>query len=246
MPKMKAKLKCIIIDDEIDHIEILAGFLKEYPEIESIIKVNDPFQASSRILETEPELIFLDIDMPGKNGFDILDEIKENDKFKGKIIFTTGFNEFAIKAFEYAAFDYVLKPVDPDRLAQSMNRFINSLDNYLTNDFKKLQETLSKKAFKSQSGIIFIDPNELIYARADGNYTDLVMVNGRRETVTLLISKFEKELDSSLFFRSHRSYLINLKKLARINTRKRQCTLIHKDKEFVLEVSKEKIGLLGS
>lgn len=118
------KIGCIIVDDEIEAQDRLASILKPFDYVDIIAKIGDPDEAIKKIIELKPELVFLDIEMPSKSGFDVVKEVRNNN-VTTKFIFVTGYGQYAIRAIRTEAFDYLPKPIDIDDLKEALERFIN-------------------------------------------------------------------------------------------------------------------------
>ena len=178
-------ITAIIVDDESDAREILRSLLNKYPEIEIVSRDANVTEAYNSINEKHPDIVFLDIELSEtESGFDLLAKLKQ--EHKPTIIFVTSYNEYAIKAFEFAAFDYLLKPVDPDRLDQCIERYKNEKQN------KDLQKQISdiftclnknKIKFNTRTGFVLIDPKEIVYCESDKNYSEIILNNGKKELV---------------------------------------------------------------
>ncbi len=206
------KSKAIIIDDEPLARKLLNGMCQEYcPQIEIVAMEEDLPNGVKAIKKWQPDLVFLDIEMPGHSGLEIL-KFFTDQEVNFKIIFTTSYNEYALQAFKLSAIDYLLKPIVPDDLIQSIERFKkNSNNNYdilktnLSTDIKK------KVAIATASTIKFIELDDILYLKAEGAYTKLFIKNAN----PILASKGLKHFDDLLndipnFFRCHKSYIINI------------------------------------
>lgn len=211
-------LKVLLIDDEeraTDAIRLMIE--KTIPEITQVMVCNDSRNASEIIHSYNPGLIFLDIHMPHMNGFEVLERMS-NKNFK--IIFTTAYNEYAIQAIRYSAFDYLLKPVDIEELQASVHRFLQAKDDYrqqydlLKNILHNIQAPSVDEfrlAVPTKEGVHFLYPSDIVRCEAVGNYTKFFMQNG----ITYIISKTLGEYDTLLaarnFIRTHKSHLVNKK-----------------------------------
>jgi len=240
----QAKINAVIVEDEEESLHLLINLV-----IASGLAVisgftSDPGEATDLILKEKPDIVFLDIKMPGKNGFEILDDLRKIPDADPYIVFTTAYNDYAVKAFEYAAFDYLLKPVEPSRLAETISRCINAKKSGVRQHADMLLHAYKKLMFRNNSGILFIDPAEVVYIEAEGNYSVFHLINGRTETVTMLLGKVDEQLEIQNFFRINRSYIINLDYLKKINTRQLQCILMNNGFEFRCNISRDKIGEL--
>lgn len=208
-------LKAIIIDDEERGRSSLQSLLKEYcPDVEVVASCADVPEGVIAINKQKPQLIFLDIEMPEYSGFDLLDFFRDIDF---EIIFVTAYSEYAIRAFEVSAVDYLLKPVQIEQLQNAVEkvkqkRLQSSMQNrldLLKEAFKG--ETLRKIAVPMSDGLLFIDVNDLILLEADGAYTNVYLKDGSKILVSKKLKFFEDILEPRPgFFRVHRSYMINI------------------------------------
>lgn len=210
--------KVILIDDEPLARLVIREYLEEYPEIEIVAECNDGFEGAKAISTYKPDLIFLDIQMPKINGFEMLEIILE----KPSVIFTTAFDEYALKAFETHALDYILKPFSKERFSQAINKWKNTASN--TSELYKLEETFFKQpdehlriVIKDKQEIKIIPTSEIEYIEA---YDDYVKIHhlGKTHLKKKTMSYFEKTLDPKQFIRVHRSFLLNINELTRIES----------------------------
>lgn len=237
-------LKAVIIEDEAESLQLLYNLIVSNGNAEVVGSETDPDKAIDLIVSSDPDILFLDVKMPGKNGFEILDDLKKIKSVNPYIIFTTAYNEFALKAFEYSAFDYLLKPVEPQRLNETILRCIDSRNAGKLQKTEVLLDTYKKLMFRNISGIVFIDPAEIIYIEAAGNYSVFHLNGNRTETVTLILGKIEEQIKDEKFFRINRSYIINCDYLKKINSKQLQCILIKNGVEFKCSISRDRIGEL--
>jgi two-component system LytT family response regulator len=236
------KCKAVIIEDEARSLQLLQSLLEKQGYAEVAGGTTDPHMAVELIARVNPDILFLDIHMPGKSGFEVLDELKDIKGVHPYIVFITAYDEFAIRAFEYAAFDYLLKPVEPARLNDTISRCIESRKAGRSQQALVLLDSLKKISFRNNSGIVFIDPAEIICIEAAGNYSVFHLTRNRKETVTMLIGRIQEKLDESKFFRISRSYIINLNCLKKINSRKLRCILESEGTEIQCEISRDRIS----
>jgi two-component system LytT family response regulator len=217
-------LKALIIDDESKSRKSLAQKLADYcPEIEVAAEAQNGEEGILAIRQHRPDLIFLDIEMPKMNGLQMLEKIGD---FEGAIIFTTAYNEYAIRAFKYSAFDYLLKPVDIQELKSSVNRLIKLKEvsnptssgethqdqlNLLIEHLKGGPEMHKKIAIHTQDAMYFFDLDEITRFEANSNYTFIFFVNGTKMLASKTLKEFEELLPPKQFFRVHHSSIINLK-----------------------------------
>lgn len=214
-------IKAILIDDEKNALEMLEWQLQNYcPEVQIMALCKDADEGIAAVQKHSPHLVFLDIEMPRKNGFEVLLQFP---KPNFDVIFTTAYDQFAIKAFKFSALDYLLKPVDADDLVTAVNRFQqkqrhsqfeNQLE-ILLDQYKQPKLAPGKLAFATQEGIVFIKPENVVRCESSSNYTTLYFADKSK----LIISKTLKEVEDLLqpygFLRVHHSHLINLQLVSR-------------------------------
>lgn len=233
-------LRSVIIEDEEESLQLLEKLICKNGHAEVTGSTTNPEEAINLILTVEPDIVFLDIKMPGKSGFEILDDLRKI-KRHPYIVFTTAYNEFAIKAFEYAAFDYLLKPIEPQRLSDTIIRCMEALRSGIAQRTDELLSTFKKLIFRNQSGIVFIDQDEIVYVEAEGNYSIFHLCNNKTETVTMNLGKVEEQLADHPFFRISRSFLINISFIKKLNTKQLNCTLAKNGFEFKCDISRDRI-----
>ncbi len=210
-------IKTIIIDDEHNASEFLEKMLKRYfPNKFHICKTCENIDdAVKAIEEHQPDLVFLDIQMPNKNGFELFKEIKE---INFEVIFTTAHSEYAIDAIKRSALDYLLKPINYIDLLGAVNRFEqkNKKENQETQLNILIEnidsgDTAHKKiAIATETGFEFVKFNTIIYLEAQNNYAKFHLTSGSSITTSKTLKHFEEILPSELFFRIHKSYLVNM------------------------------------
>ena len=240
------KISAIIVDDEPEARDIIASLLNDFTEIEVVSQEQSVDHALGSVLKLKPDLIFLDIDLPKKNGFELIRELRKYNLFP-TIIFITAYNQFAIEAIKHAAFDYLVKPVDIDDLKQSIERYkserrsVATLDR-IENLLQALQE--DKIKFSTRTGYDFISPAEIIYCQADHNYTDLFLIYDRKQTVTTNLGRVEFMLPDRKFLKINRSVIINKQFLTGINRKDKKCILRVNDEEISFCIPKNYIAML--
>jgi DNA-binding LytR/AlgR family response regulator len=239
------KLRTIIIEDEVESLHLLHNLIESGSLATVTVTVTNPAEAVSQIVLYQPDIVFLDIKMPGKSGFEVLDDLKEIKTVNPYIVFTTAYDEYAIRAFEYAAFDYLLKPIDPKRLNETLLRVIGNPRAATAQNAEMLLDNYKKLIYRNISGIVIIDPSEIMYISAEGNYSEFFLSTGRTETVTILLGKVEEQLPPGKFFRTGRACIINIDYLKKINSLKHQCILYNSGKEYECEISRDRIKLLS-
>ena len=208
------KIKRIaIIDDEPDAREALQILLKSYcPDIEICGEADSVESGYKLIRQTKPHCILLDISMEDGNGFDLLDKFPQP---SFQVIFTTAFDEFALKAFRYHALDYLLKPINAVELAQTIDRVkITPPDDYSTRVGNLLESArtrqLNKITLSSQEGILFLNLDQIVHLESEGSYTTFYLLNKDHHVVSRPMKEFETLLPEDEFFKIHQSHIINL------------------------------------
>lgn len=218
-------IRTIIIDDEAKSRKLLKNLLSTYCEnVEEVGEADSVQTGLAVIKEQNPDLVFLDIILQNENGFDILQQI---DSIDFEIIFTTAHNEYAIKAIRVSALDYLLKPLNIDELVQAVEKVREKMESQTAHkknepliNFIENQKTLNKSVHKigvpTLTGLDFIQMEDIIYCRAEGNYTHITVKN-KDIVVTRTLKEFEELLSEYNFLRIHRSYLINLNHIKKYN-----------------------------
>ena len=212
-------MKALIIDDEPLARSIVREFLQSYPNIEIVEECSDGFEGVKAIHQHQPDIIFLDIQMPKINGFEML-EILDNPP---ATIFTTAFDEYAIKAFENHAVDYLLKPFSKARFDKAMQKWLGQANTaQQKNNTQSLLESVAQSPAQSQRVVVktagkikIIPVEEIHYLEASDDYVKLHTKEGsflKNRTM----GYFEQMLDANLFTRTHRSYMVNLQQITRI------------------------------
>ena len=213
-------MQALIIDDEKHCREGLSIMLSKYcPDVEVLAQCPGPKAALQAIGKFHPDLIFLDIEMPGMNGFEMLENCKEYDF---EVIFTTAYNEYAIQAIRHSALDYLLKPVNKNELVQAVAKVKESRQSKAPAGITQLMELMENRkpseriALPTIDGLIIIDLKDILYCQSENNYTRFHLVNGKTFFVSKTLKKAEVLLmNDKDFFRIHHSFIINLRYIQR-------------------------------
>ena len=205
-------LKIVLVDDEIHALEALEWKLNNYIEDVTIIKCNSPIASIKVIEEENPDIVFLDIQMPEMDGFTLLENLT-NRNFN--LIFTTAHDEFALKAIKVSVIDYLLKPVDKDELIAAIDKVkIQHNNGYLEDKLEKLINNVNNKNDKiniSADGKVYLlEKEEVVMLKSDKSYTTIFLSNNQEIVVSKTLKEVEKKFCYSQFYRVHNSYLINL------------------------------------
>lgn len=205
-------LKAILIDDEPKGRNLLQQLLQPIPQIDVVAVAGNAEEGLKKIDQYRPDVVFLDIEMPGQSGFDLLRECRNIDF---KIVFVSAHNHYSLKAIKFHAFDYLLKPVDIDELHQTIQKLIQStrlpdqqiMESLLQTPYNK---SFTRIAIASLNSIELIDHDQIIYFEARGNATCVHLANQSTLIASKTLKDFETLLSDHFFYRIHHSYLINL------------------------------------
>ena len=214
-------IKAILIDDEVHCLNSLNKLINDYcPEVQ----VDDLCRSGKKALESieklKPDLVFLDIEMPVMNGFELLEHFKQ---IPFSVIFTTGYDQYAIKAIRFSALDYLLKPIDPKELVAAVHKFQVQKNPPFAEQFRILMDQIHHKetgftkiALPTTEGFELILADQLIRCEAHSNYTHLFLKNRTRIVACRTLKEMEEQLiDFNYFLRVHHSYIVNLNEVTK-------------------------------
>jgi two-component system LytT family response regulator len=238
-------MNVLIIDDESKARSLLSTILKECTtELTTLLEASTLLEGIELIKNNKIEVLFLDIEMPQHSGLELFDFIPvESVNFE--IIFTTAYSEYAIKAFEFSAIDYLLKPLRPSKVKEALEKASKSLSqNQVQQRLLELKNSLSSDKFSKlalpvEDGVLFVKLDEIYVLEADAMYTNFHLTKNRKILISKPMKYFSDLLESKeLFYKPHRSYLVNLKYLQKVV--KKDGTYIEMENEMRIPVSKEK------
>ncbi len=212
-------LKAIIIDDENHCVDIIEVMLKKHcPNVQVVARANNGLQGIKAILQHNPDIVFLDIEMPKMDGFQMLEALETIDF---TLVFTTAYDQFAVRAFKFSAFDYLLKPIDEQELIATVHKaelrntpqkeHLDLLKEHYKGDDKN---TSRRIALSHSKGYQLVDSQSVMYCEADGNYAKVYLQNTSKVSVIKSLTYLEEvlaDLSPDEFFRIHRQYLVNLR-----------------------------------
>ena len=214
-------ITAVQVDDEASAREFLRSRLSDVaPEVQVLGEAKNIDEAASMIADTKPQLVFLDVEMPGGNGFDLL---KRLGRWDFDVIFTTSHQHYAIQAIRFSALDYLLKPVDPQELGIAIGKAADAthLPQHPA-QFMALLKNLAQRAENGRrialpvtDGLEMVSIDDILYCESDGHYTTLRLVDKRRLTVSRNVGQFEEMLDKDQFIRVHHSFLVNMGRVSR-------------------------------
>jgi two-component system LytT family response regulator len=241
-------IRTIIVDDEPSAVSVLASLLKKNcrEDVEVLATTYSAFEAKDLIHSHQPDLVFLDIEMPGLTGLDIVRSF-ENPSFR--TVFVTAHDNYAVEAFELSAVNYLLKPVGPESVVKTIIKIkeeITRNENNWREPIRKLESLLNKYAnhYGNKVGIamadkiVFIEVTEILYCEAHSAYTYVHMIDGRKLTASKPLYYFEVLLSNYRFFRIHHSFLINLNRVKEFQRNDGGYVIL--DNQTYLEVSRRK------
>jgi two-component system, LytTR family, response regulator len=212
-------LRIVIIDDEPDAVQLLQMQLVQHcPQVCVVGTYTSSTAALNGIRNLEPHLLFLDVEMPVMNGFELLESLQPQDF---SIVFVTAYNQFALKAFKFNALDFIVKPVDTQELVKAVakaERLVKPTADQLLQLKKQLRgEPVTKIAISGQSGVSFIDLSNIVYCEASNNYSKVFLADGRQFVISKTLKDVQEVLEEEHFLRVHRQYIINLNHVKQLN-----------------------------
>jgi two-component system, LytTR family, response regulator len=212
-------LKVIIIDDEPDCVRLLELQLNRHcPNVTVIGSTSNSEDGLIMLLKTPPDLLYLDIEMPHLNGFDLLEKIGD---LTFQVVFTTAYDRYAVRAFKFSALDYLLKPIDPVELKVTVEKAAQKVQ-VVQQQLDLLKQQLlstrrsSKIALPQLNGFIIADIEQIIYCESDSNYTRFHMKNNEQYLICRSLGEVENLLEGYTFFRPHKQFLVNTEEIKKV------------------------------
>lgn len=243
-------IKTLIVDDEKKSRDAIAGILGMYCKNAHLVaEADNVTSATEAIRKHTPDLVLLDVDMPGGNGFELLKKFP-NPSFK--IVFITAYQEYAVKAFKFSALDYLLKPINPDELIEAVDKAENILEKehlqlkleaFLSN-MESITSEVKKIVLKTSENIHVVNVQDIVRCEADRNYTVFFISDGKKILVSNTLKEYEEMLGSYKFFRAHQSHLVNVNYIERFE-KKEGGSLLMKDGSVVPVSVRKKETLLS-
>jgi two-component system LytT family response regulator len=208
-------INCLIIDDEAKNIKLLQNMLQMYcPSVKILATDTNAKNGLVLIEELQPQIVFLDIEMPHLNGFDLL---KKLEPVNFEVIFVTAFSNYAVEAFEHRATGYVTKPINAEKLVASVNTASKRIEekNINKNLFSLLEQntrqiTPDKIPLSTSNGLVFVKLADIMYCESSGNYTNFYLCDNKKIMVSRQLGEYEKLLSDTNFIRIHDKYIIQL------------------------------------
>ncbi len=212
-------MKTILIDDEPYCLELLAHLLNRHcPELEIVAQFSDALTALAYLETTTPELVFLDVEMPRLNGFDLLNRLFP---FDFRLVFTTAYDKYAIRAIKFSALDYLLKPIDIEELKTAVRRAVRQ-PAFQENQLQLARQLHSggelmpmRIALSGQDGVDFVEIAQIVHCDSQGSYSEIFIEGGQKMLVSKNLKELGEMLEGQTFFRIHHSHLVNLRHVRR-------------------------------
>lgn len=199
-------LRAVIVDDEKKSRRILNALIKDYcPDVQIVGMAEDVLSGVKLIHQVKPDLVFLDIEMPNYTGFKLIDFFED---IQFDIVFTTAYEEYAIKAFKLPITGYLMKPIDIDDLQGTIARIQNKKSISIAKQTKPLPK--GKLTLPTQDGLLYALPDEIMYIESEGRYTKVYLIDGSMIVTTKNLKELTEQFKGTLFVRIHRSFIINL------------------------------------
>lgn len=240
------RLSVFIVDDESSARRLLLDLLEDIPFVSVVGEAGNAEDAFEGIMQLGPDVVLLDVQMPGKDGFALIGMFHEAG-IDLAVIFVTAFEQYAIRAIRTSAADYLLKPVKKEELLLALESVKRTLDSKRSDKyFGRLIEQLSnyqKLKFRNRTGFTMVDPMEIIFCRADSNYTKLQLEGDRSLTVSMNLGKVEEMLPENSFSRISRSIIINIRFLVGLDRKSMTCVLVNETTHTV-QVSRKYLKAL--
>jgi two-component system response regulator LytT len=221
--RLTSTLSTLVVDDEELAREELTYLLKDFPEVEILETAGNGLEAIKLINDLEPDLVFLDVQMPGLDGLSVIRKLREKGGELPHFVLTTAFDQYAVEAFRLEALDYVLKPIEKERLAESMVRARRVVEDKQAED-SRANDSVESKAPLQRSKILvktnnrnfIIDAQDMIYATIDDGLITVVTSSFEGQSNYRTIEELQSNLDPDLFWRVHRSFLVNINKIREV------------------------------
>ncbi len=235
------KLRTVLVEDEAQSREILRNYLKKYcPEIEILGEAANVSEGLDLIKETDPDLLFLDVEMPFGNAFDLLDQMPDR---HFEVIFVTAYDQYAIDALNKHAAYYLMKPIDIDKLIEAVNYVKEIKEKERRFEELVLKPGINKAEGKitipQQDGFLVLDVADILYGKADDNYTEIHLEN-KKILVSKTLKYFEEALSEFAFARIHKTYLVNINEIVKYRRGKGGSVVLSNGKELLVSAARKR------
>lgn len=220
MPTRATSLTTVVIDDEKLALEELLYLLKDYPDIEVIASADNGLQGVEIIEKLEPDIVFLDVQMPGLDGMGVIRKLREDSEELPYFVLVTAYDNYAIEAFRMEALDYLLKPVEKSRLDQTIHRALRLFNDHRAGEpltiTPRPKEQRTKILVKNAGRSYIVDAQDIVYATIDEGIITIVTSTVEGESNYKTIEELQSNLDAETFWRVHRSYLVNINRIREV------------------------------
>jgi two-component system, LytTR family, response regulator len=220
------KLSALIVDDEQPARDELAYLLKNFPDVEIVGQGKNGVEAVSLVRELSPDLVFLDVQMPGLDGFGVIKKLLDRNTPLPSFVFVTAYDHYAVRAFEVNAVDYLLKPIERDRLEKALQRVMGmveaskaasqKLDRLVQMIEERPASQSSKLVVKSGNRMVLVDSSDIIYATIEDGVIRIVTKDLDGQSNFRTVEELQNNLDPNMFWRVHRSYLVNINRIKEV------------------------------
>lgn len=233
-------MRVLLVDDELNARLALRGLLEShFPHVEIVDEATNLPEAVRKINQLHPDLVFLDIEMPGYSGLELM-VFFDVDKVDFKVVFVTAYSEFALQAFEMSAIDYLLKPLRKEQIVRAFEKMAPTSPAQLHALQQNTQPQGERRiGLQLGDGLLFVKVDQIMYLRADGSYTHIHLADGQRLTVTKKLLEYEKLEQWGDFLRIHRSHIINLQHINKILKQDGGIVVMSDGEQFAISVDKK-------
>ena len=241
---MQQKLRALIVDDEESARRLMAKLLEETLYFSDIKMAHSADVAQKELSTFAPDLIFLDIKMPGKDGIKFVNDLHFENGKPG-IVFVTAYDQYSIQAIKVHAFDYLLKPVNRKELKECVEKYVANQDKFIQHSGLKHEPSrkISRIKVNTRTGTVFINPATILFCKAEGNYTSIC--TGEKEYLcSLNLGKLEDQLSSDAFIRIGRSLIINFEFITLLDRKKSTVTLVRDNESVVVKIPHQHLKYL--
>ena len=229
-----SKLTAVLIDDEANALIVINHLLSTTGRVDIVAQETNPNLGLRQIVVHQPDVVFLDVDMPGKDGITLLKEIKELG-VPVKVVMVSAYDKYIFEAFKGSAVDFLLKPIVMDDLLAVLNRLQEGTTSDIKQAISQIEEA-GKITLSSGGKTLLLEPEQILFVTADGNYSNITLKGGKVHLITMGIGKLEKLLPTG-YYRISRSVIINTRHLTGLIRRKRTCILTDGEKEYPIKAS---------
>ena len=239
-------LRAVIIEDELSGQQTLLNLLKKYCPSVQVLAFADSVPTGIQVIQDhKPDLVFLDVELKLGSGFEILNALTD---YQFGLVFTTAFDQYAVKAFKYAALDYLLKPIDIIELQKAIHKVLEQKwkNEYLNQKWEVLKNNLIPNnnhqiAIPIPNGYDFVQTKEINYCEADGNYTNIVLAQQSPIISAKNLGYYESMLDTNLFFRISRKHIVNVSQIKKLKNTKKPSIILKNNVELYVSAQKKRL-----